>query len=307
MHIPDGFISLPVAGVTGVASAAAVAVSLARSQDAYGIRQAPVLGLTTAFVFAAQMINFPVAGGTSGHLLGGTLAAVILGSPWAGTLCITTVLLIQAILFADGGISALGANVLNMAVVGVWVGWGLTQVLQRLLGGSKRRLPLAAGIAAGVSVVAAAVCCAIELVLSGTAPANLVLPAMSGVHILIGVGEGMITGGVLAYLATTRPDLLPGEQPQFRGWLVPVVSICLIAGVLSLVASSWPDGLERVAEDLGFIAKAEEIRLAVPTPLADYGIEGLGPIGTSIAGLLGSGAAFGMAFGIAQLVKPKDA
>jgi cobalt/nickel transport system permease protein len=307
MHIPDGFVSPAVAAGTGLASIAALGVALGRSQEAFGIRRAPVLGLTTAFIFAAQMINFPVAGGTSGHLLGGTLAAIILGSPWAATISIATVLIIQAVLFADGGITALGANIFNMAVVGVWVGWVLTNTLQRLLGGAKSRLPLAAGIAAGISVVAAAIFCAIELALSGTAPAGVVLPAMTGVHILIGIGEGLITGGVLAYLATARPDLLPGEQQQFRGWLVPVVSIFLVAGVLSLFASAWPDGLEKVGENLGFIKLAENVRVSVPTPFADYEIQGLGKIGTSIAGLLGSAVCFGMAFGIAQVVKPKNA
>jgi cobalt/nickel transport system permease protein len=253
------------------------------------------------------MINFPVAGGTSGHLLGGALAAIILGSPWAGMLCIATVLIIQAVLFADGGITALGANIFNMGVVGVWVAWGLTQTLQRLLGGSQRRLPLAAGIAAGVSVVVAAVACAIQLALSGTAPANIVLPTMAGVHILIGVGEGAITGGVLTYLATARPDLLPGEEHKVRGWLVPVVSILLISGVLSLFASAWPDGLEKVAENMGFINLAEQVRVVVPTPLADYEIKGLGQIGTSIAGLVGSTACFSVAFGIAKVMKPKNA
>ncbi|MBE9037768.1 energy-coupling factor ABC transporter permease [aff. Roholtiella sp. LEGE 12411] len=307
MHIPDGFVSPPVAVATGLVSAAALFISFGRSQQAFGVRRAPILGLTTAFIFAAQMINFPVAGGTSGHLLGGTLAAIVLGSPWAGTLCIATVLIIQAVLFADGGITALGANILNMAVVGVWVGWGLTQTLQRLLGGSKGRLPLAAGIAAGISVVVAAIACAIELVLSGTAPVAIVLPAMTGVHILIGIGEGLITGGVLTYLATARPDLLPGEQYEFRGWSVPVVSIFLIAGVLSLFASAWPDGLEKVAENTGFIDLAKQVRVIVPTPLADYGIEGLGPIGTSIAGLLGAAVCFAVAFGIAKVVKPNNA
>ncbi|MBD0385422.1 MAG: energy-coupling factor ABC transporter permease [Nostoc sp. C3-bin3] len=307
MHIPDGFVSVPVAGATGLASVAALFIAFGRSQEAFGIRRAPILGLTTAFIFAAQMINFPVAGGTSGHLLGGTLAAIVLGSPWAGTLCIATVLIIQAVLFADGGITALGANILNMAVVGVWVGWILTQTLQRLLGGSKGRLPLAAGIAAGVSVVVAAVACAIELALSGTAPVAIVLAAMAGVHILIGIGEGIITGGVLTYLATARPDLLPGEQHEFRGWSVPVVAIFLIAGVLSLFASAWPDGLEKVAENAGFIDLAEKVRVSVPTPLADYGIEGLGPIGTSIAGLVGAAVCFAVAFGIAKVVKPNNA
>ncbi|AFY46711.1 ABC-type Co2+ transport system, permease component [Nostoc sp. PCC 7524] len=306
MHIPDGFVSVPVAGATGLASFVALFFACERSQAAFGVRRAPILGLTTAFIFAAQMINFPVAGGTSGHLLGGALAAIVLGSPWAGMLCIATVLIIQAVLFADGGITALGANILNMAVIGVWVAWILTQTLQRLLGGSKERLPLAAGIAAGVSVVVAAIACAIELLLSGTA-SIAVLPAMAGVHILIGVGEGIITGGVLTYLAKARPDLLPGEQEEMRGWVVPVVSIVLVAGLLSLVASAWPDGLEKVAEDLGFIDLAEQVRVAVPTPLADYGIEGLGVIGTSIAGLLGAAVCFVVAFGIAKIVSPKNA
>ncbi|MBE8970844.1 energy-coupling factor ABC transporter permease [Nostocales cyanobacterium LEGE 12452] len=307
MHIPDGFVSIPVAGATGLASAAALFVAFGRSQEAFGIRRAPILGLTTAFIFAAQMINFPVAGGTSGHLLGGTLAAIVLGSPWAGTLCLATVLIIQAVLFADGGITALGANILNMGVIGVWVGWVLTETLQRLFGGSKGRLPLAAGIAAGVSVVVAAIACAIELALSGTAPVAIILPAMTGVHILIGIGEGMITGGVLTYLGRARPDLLPGEQQEFRGWSVPIVSIFLIAGVLSLFASAWPDGLEKVAENTGFLDLAQKVRIIVPTPLADYGIEGLGPIGTSIAGLVGAAVCFAVAFGIAKVVKPKNA
>ncbi|CEJ44697.1 energy-coupling factor ABC transporter permease [Umezakia ovalisporum] len=307
MHIPDGFISPPVAGATSLMSAAALVLACGRTQEAFGIRRAPILGLTTAFIFAAQMINFPVSGGTSGHLLGGTLAAIVLGSPWAGMLCIATVFIIQAVLFADGGITALGANILNAGVIAVWVGWVLTKTLQRLFGGSKGRLPLAAGIAAGVSVVVASVACAIELVLSGTASAAIVLPAMTGIHILIGVGEGLITGGVVAYLATARPDLLPGEQQQFQGWLVPVISILLVAGLLSLVASGWPDGLERVAEDLGFIDLAEEVRIQVPTPLADYEIEALGVIGTSIAGLLGSVVSFAVAFGIAKVIKPKNA
>ncbi|WP_341527472.1 energy-coupling factor ABC transporter permease [Nostoc sp. UHCC 0302] len=307
MHIPDGFVSPPVAAAAGLVSAAALFVAFRRSQEAFGIRRAPILGLTTAFIFAAQMINFPVAGGTSGHLLGGTLAAIVLGSPWAGTLSIATVLIIQAVLFADGGITALGANILNMAVIGVWVGWGLTQTLQRLFGGSKGRLPFAAGIAAGVSVVVAAIACAIELALSGTAPVAIVLPAMSGVHILIAIGEGLITGGVLNYLSTARPDLLPGEQHEFRGWSIPVVSIFLIAGVLSLFASAWPDGLEKVAQNAGFINLADRVRVIVPTPLANYGIEGLGTIGTSIAGLIGAAVCFAVAFGIAKVVKPKDA
>ena len=307
MHIPDGFVSPSVAAATSLASVAVLGLALGRSKEAFGIRRAPVLGLTTAFIFAAQMINFPVAGGTSGHLLGGALAAIVLGSPWAGALCIATVLIIQAVLFADGGITALGANIFNMAVIGVWVAWILTQTLQRLLGGSKSRLPLAGGIAAALSVVAAAIFAAIELSISGTGNLNIVLPAMTGVHILIGIGEGLITGGVLAYLSQARPDLLPGEEKQVRGWVVPVISILLIAGVLSLFASAWPDGLERVAEDNGFIGLADNVRVSLPTPFADYTFNGNEGVGTSIAGVLGSVVCFAVAFGIAKIVKPKNA
>lgn len=308
MHIPDGFLSPPVAIATGIASAAAIAVALNRTGESLGLRQAPVMGLTTAFVFAAQMINFPVAGGTSGHLLGGALASVVLGSPWAATLAMSTVFIIQSVLFADGGITALGANIFNMGLVGIWVGWWLLQPLQRLLGGSRNRLPLAAGIAAALSIVAASICVAIELAISGTVALDIALPAMVGIHILIGIGEGLITGGVLTYLVKVRPDLLPGEQPQLQKWVVPVIGVLLIAGVLSLFASSWPDGLEAVAEKYGFKEK-EATAIENPTPLADYTVKGLEeqPIGTSIAGLLGSAVSFGAAFGIAQLVKPKDA
>ena len=307
MHIPDGFLSAPVAAASAAASAAAIALALNKSRDSIGLRQAPVVGLTTAFVFAAQMINFPVAGGTSGHLLGGALASVVLGSPWAATLAMSTVFIIQSVLFADGGITALGANIFNMGLVGIWAGWWLLQPLQRLLGGSRNRLPLAAGIAAALSVVAASICVAIELAISGTVALNIALPAMVGVHILIGIGEGLITGGVLTYLVKVRPDLLPGEQPQLQKWVVPVIGVLLIAGVLSLFASSWPDGLEAVAEQYGFKDK-EAVAIENPTPLADYTVKGLEeqPIGTSIAGLLGSAVSFGAAFGIAQLVKPKD-
>lgn len=307
MHIPDGFISPPVAVATGLVSVTAIIIALRRSQAAFGNRRAPILGLTTAFIFAAQMINFPVAGGTSGHLLGGTLAAIVLGSPWAATLAMSTVFVIQAILFADGGITALGANIFNMGLIGIWVGWLLHQPLQRLLGGSRGRLPLAAGIAAAISVVAASIACAIELAISGTIPLNIGLPAMAGVHTLIGIGEGLITGGVLSYFIKVRPDLLPGEQPQLQKWLVPVVSILLIAGVLSLFASTWPDGLDSVAEKYRFKEKETKV-VEIPTPLADYKVKGLDEkIGTSIAGLVGSGLAFGVAFGIAKVVKPKNA
>ncbi len=307
MHIPDGFISLPVAATTGLASIGGICLSLQRSPTAFGHRRAPILGLTTAFIFAAQMINFPVVGGTSGHLLGGTLAAIVLGNPWAATLAMTTVFVIQAVLFADGGITALGANIFNMGIVGIWVGWCLYQPLQRVLGGSKARLPLAGGIAAAISVVASSIACGIELAASGTIALNIALSAMASIHILIGIGEGLITAGVLSYFVKVRPDLLPGEQPQLQKWLIPVVSILLIAGVLSLFASTWPDGLDSVAEKYHFKDKETKV-VQISTPLADYKVTGVNEkIGTSIAGLVGSSLAFGVAFGIASKIKPKNA
>jgi cobalt/nickel transport system permease protein len=302
MHIPDGFISVPVAVGTGLVSVAGLTIALGQAQKSFGVRNAPILGLTTAFVFAAQMINFPVAGGTSGHLLGGTLAAIILGSPWSAMLCIATVLIIQAVLFADGGITALGTNIFNMAIIGVWVGWGLSQTIRSLLNGRMGFL-VSTGIGAGVSVIVAAIACGIQLSISGTASPQVVLPTMTGIHILIGVGEGLITAGVLSYLTNVRPDLLPGEQGQIRGWLVPVVSVFLVAGVLSLFASTWPDGLDSVAEKLKFDELSKNVRVSLPTPFADYTFPGLDKIGTSIAGIIGSTVCFAVAFGIAKVVK----
>jgi cobalt/nickel transport system permease protein len=170
-------------------------------------RQVPLIGVTAAFIFAAQMMNFTVAGGTSGHLLGGALAAILLG-PWAGTLVLTSVLAVQALLFQDGGLLALGANILNMAIVGVLLGWGVFQVLKRLLGDGTWEAMFSSFAAAWVSVVVASLVAAVELVVSGTFPLGIALPAMGGVHALIGLGEGLITAAVLSFLRATRPDLL---------------------------------------------------------------------------------------------------
>jgi cobalt/nickel transport system permease protein len=162
-------------------------------------------------------------------------------------------------------------------------------------------------MAAGISTVTAAIACSLELIISGTAAPNLVLPAMTGIHILIAVGEGLITGGVLSYLIATRPDLLPGDEPQLQKWLIPVVGTLLVAGVLSLFASSFPDGLEKVAENLGFINLAENVRIAIPTPFADYQIQGINEkLGTSITGLLGTTTCFGLSFIITKFITRKS-
>jgi len=206
MHIPDGFISVGTAVVTYAGSAGAIAYSVRRTNKELHERQVPLMGVMAAFIFAAQMINFKVAGGTSGHLLGGALAAILLG-PWAGTLILTAVLAVQALVFQDGGLIALGANILNMAVIGVWSAYAIYELLRRALPGDKGRW-LAGFISAWASVVLASLACALELAISGTSPLAVAVPAMGLVHMLIGVGEGLITTAVLAFIAATRKDLL---------------------------------------------------------------------------------------------------
>ena len=211
MHIPDGFIDLGTSAAAGVAAAGGVAVCLRRSAASLDERQAPLAGLVAAFVFAAQMLNFPVASGTSGHLIGGTLAAVLVG-PWAGALCVTVVLIVQAILFADGGLSALGLNIVNMALVTTAVGYGAFAVLRRVLA---NRVTTAAGVAAALSVVASAAAFAVEYGIGGTGGVSTrtVFTAMVGVHALIGVGEGVITGMVVGAVLGVRRDLVYGIAP----------------------------------------------------------------------------------------------
>ena len=213
MHIPDGFVSTGTAAATWLASAGSVGYAVRRVNQELNERQIPLMGVTAAFIFAAQMMNFAVAGGTSGHLLGGALAAILLG-PWAGMLVLTSVLAVQALLFQDGGLLALGANVFNMAVVGVLVGWVVYTALRRLLGDRTWATMVSGFAAAWLSVFVASLVAAAELAISGTSPWVVALPAMGLVHALIGIGEGLITVGVLAFLQVARPDLLALRQPS---------------------------------------------------------------------------------------------
>jgi cobalt/nickel transport system permease protein len=213
MHIPDGFVSTGTAAATWLASAGSVGYAVRRVNRELNERQIPLMGVTAAFVFAAQMMNFTVAGGTSGHLLGGALVAILLG-PWAGMLVLTSVLAVQALLFQDGGLLALGANVFNMAVVGVLIGWVVYTTLRRLLGARTWATMVSGFAAAWLSVFIASLVAAAELAISGTSPWLVALPAMGLVHALIGIGEGLITVGVLAFLRVARPDLLVLGQPS---------------------------------------------------------------------------------------------
>jgi cobalt/nickel transport system permease protein len=207
LHAPDGFFSAPVAAVFWVITAGAIAISLRRAGAQLDERAVPLMGVMAAFIFAAQMFNFQIPGGTSGHLLGGVLAAVLLG-PYAGTIVMACVVGVQAVVFQDGGLVALGVNIFNMGIIGTFGGYWLYRTLSAALGGEEKgRLP-AAAVAAWVSVVVAAIVCAFQLAASDTTSLGAALVAMVGWHILIGVGEAIITVGALSFIAASRRDLL---------------------------------------------------------------------------------------------------
>jgi cobalt/nickel transport system permease protein len=212
MHIPDGFLSPEVAGANAVVAAGAVGIGLHRAGTRLDDRQVPLLGVTGAFVFAAQMLNFPVAGGTSGHFLGAALATVLLG-PWLACLVLAVVLATQSFVFADGGVSALGANVVDMGVIGALLAGGLMLAARRLLPRRRGLLLCIAGAGAWLAVVAGAAATSFWLALSGTVPLGTVLPAMLAVHAVIGVGEAVITVAAVSALMATRPDLIGGWAP----------------------------------------------------------------------------------------------
>ena len=218
MHVPDGFLDAPTSVATGVVAAAAVGLALRGARRELDDRAAPMTGLVATFVFAAQMVNFPVGAGTSGHLLGGALAAVLVG-PAAAMLCVAVVVIVQSLLFADGGVSALGTNVVLMAVVGVLVGWLVFRGLQLVL---PRRVALvapAAAAAAYVSVPVTALAFVGLYAVGGSVPVPLdsLTTAMLGWHALIGLGEAAITGLVVASVTATRPDLVHGARGVFHG------------------------------------------------------------------------------------------
>jgi cobalt/nickel transport system permease protein len=211
VHIPDGFINAPTSLAAGAVAAGGVGVSLRRAAETLQEKQAPLAGLVAAYIFAVQMLNFPVAAGTSGHLLGGALAAVLVG-PWAGALCVSVVLLVQGLLFADGGLSALGLNIVNMALVTAWGGYAVFLLLRRALPATKTSVTVSAGVAAGISVVLASLAFVVEYAIGGNGGASVgtVFAAMVGVHTLIGIGEGIITALTVGVVLGVRPDLVYG-------------------------------------------------------------------------------------------------
>ncbi|MFK4066067.1 energy-coupling factor ABC transporter permease [Streptomyces sp. NPDC029674] len=322
MHVPDGFIDVPVSAAAGVVAAGAVAVSLKGARRELDERTAPLAGLVAAFIFAVQMLNFPVAAGTSGHLLGGALAAILVG-PFTGVLCVSVVLLMQGVLFADGGLTALGVNISDMAIVTTVVAYLAFRGLVKVLPRGRRSVTVASFVAALLSVPAAAVAFTLIYAIGGTTDVSIgkVATAMVGVHILIGIGEAAITALTVGAVIAVRPDLVYGargltQRLQLRiggelvdapapaaapvpvtaarstrpVWIAGIVASLVLAGFVSFYASADPDGLEKVAHDKGIDKKAEEHATA-DSPLADYGVEDItdSRLSGGLAGVIGVG------------------
>jgi len=300
LHIPDGFLSTPVAIVGWVLAILIISFALRQTRDQLGERQIPLLGIMAAFIFAAQAINFPVAGGTSGHLLGGALAAIVLG-PWAAVLVMTAVIGLQGLLFQDGGLLAMGWNIMNMGVLTAFTGYLVYNLIKRVTGQSSTGLIIAGIVGAWLSVEVGAIATALQLAVSGTSPLNISLPAMVGVHALIGIGEALITVGALTLIASTRADLL--EQGRKAGgalsaaWVTGGLLIALIVAVFSFAASGSPDGLERVADNNGFLSRALD---PFYTILPDYTIPFVA--NETLSGILAVVLGTLLVFGIAILV-----
>ncbi|THA36903.1 energy-coupling factor ABC transporter permease [Streptomyces sp. A1547] len=341
MHVPDGFIDAPVSIAAGVAAAGAVAVSLRGARRELDERAAPLAGLVAAFIFAVQMLNFPVAAGTSGHLLGGALAAILVG-PWTGVLCVSVVLLMQGVLFADGGLTALGVNVVTMGVVTVVVAYAVFRGLLKLLPDTRRSVTVAAFAGALLSVPGAAVMFTLLYALGGTTdvPLGKVFTAMVGVHVLIGIGEAVITAVTVGAVLAVRPDLVHGARglaaplklrvggelvdapaaapaavpPAVAArsakpvWITGLVTALVLAGFVSFYASASPDGLEKVAADKGIDQNVKE-HAAAGSPLADYGVKDVDDARLSggLAGVIGVGATVAVGTGIFWTVRRRRA
>lgn len=306
MHMPDGFLPLLMSIIGWLLAALFIAVALRRTARDLVDRQVPLLGILAAFIFAAQAINFPIAGGTSGHLVGGTLAAVLVG-PWAAGLVMTAVIMLQGFLFQDGGLLVMGWNIINMGVITSFVGYGMYVLMRRVLARQTRNVVVASFVASWASVVVSASAAAAELAVAGTFPLSLALPAMTGVHILIGLGEGLITSATLAFLLVARPTLFSKTDVDLavgkREWLLGGLMVALILALLSPLASPFPDGLETVAERGGFAGQAAEPLLRL---LPDYTVPIIAdPVRTTIAAVvLGTFIAFAIGLGLERWLAP---
>jgi len=303
LHIPDGFLSLVIALIFWGITIITVGIAISKTNKTLGEKQVPLMGIMAAFIFAAQMLNFPVAGGTSGHFLGGALAAMVLG-PWAGILVMTAVIAVQGLLFQDGGLLVMGANIFNMGLLTAMIGFGL---YRSVTGRSKGTRLAVAGTAAWLSTVASALVAALQLWLSGTSSLQIVVPAMLGVHVLIGIGEAIVTVAALSFIEQTRPDLLNEKATSAkggRGWIYAGVLVSLFAVLLSPLASADPDGLESVAKDAGFLHLGQSASYQI---LPGYTIPFLGQtaLSTVVAGAVGALVVLGLVVVIGGMLRRK--
>jgi cobalt/nickel transport system permease protein len=320
MHAPDNLFSVELSVIGWIITAVMVLLAIRNTRTQLGERQIPLMGLIAAAIFAGQMLNFTIPGGTSGHLLGGTLAAVLLG-PWGGVLVMTTVIATQGLLFQDGGLLVMGVNIINMGIVTSFSGYFAYHLIKRLFKGS--RGTLVGGFVAGwVSVMLTSLFASIELALSGTTPLAIALPAMVGIHAIIGIGEGLLTAFALGFILTTRRDLVTGDTApgqRSAAWVLVGLVIALGLTLLAPFASPFSDGLERVTEALAAPGEVEIdpvffqvpdspqiTKQAQPSPyeiLPDYTVPFLGEsgLGTIAAGMIGVLIVFGLAYGVALI------
>lgn len=300
LHIPDGFLSVAVALVMWIISIAVIAYALKRAGHDLGERQVPIMGILAAAIFAGQMLNFTIVGGTSGHLMGAAIATILLG-PWAAILVMTTVVAVQALIFQDGGLLVLGANIFNMAIIGVAVSYFLYRTIQRLANGKNWGVFAGGFVAAWASILVVALAVALQLAISGTSPANIAIPTMGAIHALIGIGEGLITVGALALVISTRPDLVRTSAAPSTGnailW-VTGLGLALLLAIASPLASSNPDGLEWIAQEQGFLDSAQAPLYKL---IPDYVIPGMSnqALATIVAAILGTLLVFGVALAVA--------
>ncbi len=313
LHIPDGFLTVPVSLLFWLITVVCVGLAVQRTNAALDDRQVPLMGVMAACIFAAQMLNFPVAGGTSGHLLGGALAAITLG-PWAAVLVMACVVGLQALLFQDGGLVVMGANIFNMGIITALIGSAIFFGLLRMVGRRPWGLVVSGFVAGWLSVLLASTLTSLQLIFSGTAPAQVVLTAMTGVHLLIGIGEGLITGAALSFLLATRPDLLPAtiaddiagrRRPISKTSVLGVgLAVAALLALLSPLASGSPDGLERVAENLGFLDRGQDASYNV---IPDYMVPGFeGGFSTILAGLVGVLILAALGYGLATVLRRRQ-
>lgn len=302
LHIPDGFLHSLVAIACWLIALPVLGMAVANTRRDLDERLVPLAGIMAAFIFAAQMLNFPVAGGTSGHFIGAALAFIVLG-PWLGLLAMTAVIAVQALLFQDGGLLAMGANILVMGIVP-----GFTAYAVYRLGRARSarvRTVTAAAAAAWLSVMMAALVTSLLLAFSGASALAIVLPAMLGVHALIAIGEALITVAALSFIRAARPSLLEEGAPAGKGgWVVGGIGVVLLLVLVAPFASGHPDGLEWVAGNTGFLDSAQSAPYSL---LPDYTIPALGGTGLStiLAGVIGVLLVAGLVWLVARLLRSR--